>query len=364
MSNYSRFIRPFFFRLDPENAHQLTVRALRLAQSTPLGLSLLAGLFDYHHPKLETELFGLCFRNPVGLAAGYDKEAMVVRPLAALGFGHIEVGTITPRPQDGNPRPRIFRLPEDQAVINRMGFPNQGSEVLLERIKLLRRRPVDTLVGVNIGKGKTTPLDKAVDDYTCLLRKFHPYADFFGVNISSPNTPDLRKLQAKKALAELMGGLVQVWRETCPQIPLLVKIAPDLTWEEIDDVLEVVADLQISGIIAANTTIGREGLTCRRPVVNETGGLSGAPVRQRSTEIIRYIYRQTKGALPIIGVGGVDSVDAALEKMRAGASLVQVYTGMIFQGPTLVKNINEGLDRRMAELGVSGPAELVGQDVG
>jgi len=161
-----------------------------------------------------------------------------------------------------------------------------------------------------------------------------------------------------------MGGLVQVWRETCPQIPLLVKIAPDLTWEEIDDVLEVAADLQISGIIAANTTIGREGLTCRRPVVNETGGLSGAPVRQRSTEIIRYIYRQTKGALPIIGVGGVDSVDAALEKMRAGASLVQVYTGMIFQGPTLVKNINEGLDRRMAELGVSGPAELVGQDVG
>jgi len=200
MSNYSRFIRPFFFRLDPENAHQLTVRALRLAQSTPLGLSLLAGLFDYHHPKLETELFGLCFRNPVGLAAGYDKEAMVVRPLAALGFGHIEVGTITPRPQDGNPRPRIFRLPEDQAVINRMGFPNQGSEVLLERIKLLRRRPVDTLVGVNIGKGKTTPLDKAVDDYTCLLRKFHPYADFsFSGSISARLTrPTCASCRPKK----------------------------------------------------------------------------------------------------------------------------------------------------------------------
>jgi len=360
MTLYHRFVLPLFFKSEPETAHQIVMRGLKLAGRIPFGLRCLASLFDYHDPRLETTVLGLRFRNPIGLAAGYDKNAVAVRELAALGFGHLEVGTVTPLPQPGNPRPRIFRLPEDGAVINRMGFPNDGADKLLARLKPARSRGVNTRVGVNIGKQRDTPLELAVEDYGRLLRQFHPYADFIAINVSSPNTPGLRELQAKSALEELLGALAQLRNEVCPDTPLLVKIAPDLTFAEIDDALDVILSCGLGGIIATNTTLSREGLASQRPAVAEEGGLSGAPLRQRATEIIRYIYRVTAGSLPIIGVGGVDSVEAALEKIAAGASLVQVYTGMIYQGPGLVRAINRGLAQRMGELGVDSVAELVG----
>lgn len=362
MSLYDRLIRPLFFRLDPETAHHVALQSLLLAGRIPLGLRSLDRFFDHHDPRLETELFGLHFRTPLGLAAGYDKDAVAMRELAALGFGHLEVGTVTVMPQAGHPRPRVFRLPEERAIINRMGFPNEGVEKMISRLKRTRQRDPGVPVGVNIGKGLHTPLDAAVQDYSHLLRQLHPYADFIVVNISSPNTPGLRELQAKSALRDLLGELVALWRLACPDKPLLVKISPDLAFSEVDDVLDVMTSLGMSGVVATNTSTERRGLARRRASRPEEGGLSGPPLRQRSTEIIRYIYRQTAGSLPIIGVGGVDSAEAALEKIRAGASLVQIFTGLIYRGPGLVRSINRDLAWMVSDLGVGSLAELVGQD--
>jgi len=357
---YRQWVLPLFFKLEPETAHWVAMEGIRLAGQIPFGLQCLAGLFGLEDARLETDVFGLHFRNPVGLAAGYDKDARAVRELTALGFGHLEVGTVTPLPQAGNPRPRIFRIPEDKVVINRMGFPNQGARAMCTRLRRAHSRPIQARVGVNIGKGRQTPLERATEDYSQLLRQVHPYADFVTVNVSSPNTPDLRKLQNKQALAELLGELAQVRAAACPETPLLVKIAPDLTFAEIDNVLDVAAAAGVSGIVATNTTSNRHGVGSRRPARNESGGMSGEPLQRRSTRIIRHIYRQTKGAMPIIGVGGVNSVDAALEKIKAGASLVQVYTGLIYQGPGLVRAINQGLANRMSALGLERIGELVG----
>lgn len=360
MTIYTHLLRPLFFRLDPERAHRVAMQALKLAGRAPFLLQLFSGMKTWHDPRLGVEAFGLFFRNPVGLAAGYDKNAVAVQELGALGFGHLELGTVTPLPQAGNPVPRIFRLPEDQAIINRMGFPNEGTEKILPRLKRLGQHKPGALLGVNLGKGWGTPLASAAADYSVLLQQYHPYVDFFVINVSSPNTPGLRQLQAKGALEALLGEVAQTWQSVCPSVPLLIKIAPDLSWAEVDAMLEVVLSSGLRGIVATNTTVSRGSLTSPRRVRDEGGGLSGLPLRQRATEVIRHIYRQTGGKLPIVGVGGVDSADAALEKILVGASLVQVYTGMIFQGPGLVQTINRGLTQQMERLGVDNLSALVG----
>lgn len=361
MSLYEALIRPLLFKLDPEMTHHIVMEGLRLAGRFPLALPVLAMLNHRSDPRLQTELFGIRFPNPVGLAAGFDKDAQAMRELAALGFGHIEVGTVTVLPQPGNPRPRITRYPAEEAIINRMGFPNQGIEQIAKRLERLGHWGGRVPVGVNIGKGVNTPLETAVEDYSQLLRRLHPFADFVAINISSPNTPGLRGLQAKNALQELLGELVSLWRSICPDLPLLVKIAPDLSYAEIDDVLDVMTSLEMSGIIATNSSTGRRGLP--HPAARqEKGGMSGPPLRTLSTHIIRHIYRETAGSLPIIGVGGVDSAESALEKIQAGASIVQVYTGLIYQGPGLIYSINQGLTQRLGELGITSLTELVGRD--
>jgi dihydroorotate dehydrogenase len=295
---------------------------------------LLRALYTVDDPQLEVEAFGLRFKNPVGLAAGYDKNGLAVAGLACLGFGHIEVGTVTRLPQAGNPRPRIHRVPEAGGIVNRMGFPNAGVEAL--RLPPGLRRQVR--LGFNIGKGKDTPLERAAEDYCELLRRVHNLADYVTVNVSSPNTVGLRQLQARAALEGLLGEVTKVRDELRPRVPLLVKIAPDMGEAEIDDVLAAVAATGVDGVIATNTTVGREGVPDYAAALQ--GGLSGRPLRARATEIVRYIARRTEGRLPIIGVGGIASAADALEKLEAGARLVQVYTGLIYAGPGLVKAIN------------------------
>jgi len=329
-----KFLRPFIFRFDPEQAHHITLKLLSL----PIA-PLLAVLFAGDDSGLAVTAFGLKFRNPIGLAAGYDKNGSALRGLAALGFGHLEVGTVTRQPQTGNPHPRIFRLSTDHAVINRMGFPNDGVEHLIKQIPQLP----NTKIGINIGKSKSTPLENAADDYCALLTQVAPYADYITVNVSSPNTPGLRQLQTKTFVNELLKE-ISTTRASLPQPkPILIKVAPDLTWPELDDILAASLAHGFDGIIATNTTLSREGLQASAPLKDEVGGLSGQPLRARSTEMIRYIHQHTEGKLPIIGVGGVNNAIAALEKLEAGATLVQVYTGMIYEGPGLVKAIKQGL---------------------
>lgn len=337
---YKNIIRPMLFRIDPERVHDLATAGLAQARVAAGPLEKLLSVED---PRLAVDVFGLHFRNPLGLAAGFDKDARLVEIWPALGFGFAELGTVTARPQPGNPRPRLFRLPQDGAIINRMGFNNEGAEAVAER---LRRLPKETLhripIGINIGKSKVTPLEGAVDDYLFSFNTLYEFADYFVVNVSSPNTPDLRKLQDKDALAELLGTLSARNRGLSGK-PLLVKVAPDLTWPQIDDVLQVIADVGLSGIVATNTTIARDGL---QTPIDENGGLSGKPLRERSTEIIRYIHRVTEGKLPIVGVGGIFTAEDAFEKLEAGACLVQVYTGFIYEGPLMPRNLN----RRLAQL--------------
>jgi dihydroorotate dehydrogenase len=359
-----RLLRPLIFKLDPERAHHITLRLLAL----PIA-PLLSALFDYSDPRLAVTAFGLTFRNPVGLAAGYDKNGQALRGLAALGFGHIEVGTVTRSPQPGNPRPRIFRLPADDALINRMGFPNEGAGKLDTRCL----KDTGCLVGINIGKSKDTPLERAADDYCALLAQVAPHANYVAVNVSSPNTPGLRQLQSKSLLNDLLKQIaearasLQLPTSNFPpptsslqssNPPILVKIAPDLSYPELDDILDAVTANRFDGLVATNTTLSREGLRTPPPLCDETGGLSGQPLRTRSTEIIRYIFKRTEGKLPIVGVGGINSAAAALEKIRAGATLVQLYTALIYEGPGIVRRIKEGL----AKCGVKEIRELVGTE--
>ncbi len=339
MMIYKTLLFPIFKRMDAETVHERTVRALSYAQASPPGravLRLLAGPL----PEQPVKLFGLTFPNVIGMAAGFDKDVYVARGLALLGFGHVEVGTLTPRPQAGNPRPRIFRLPVDEALINRMGFPNGGVETAVSRLKTLNQQ--NFILGVSLGKQKETPLAEAAQDYVTVMRAVYPYADYLAVNISSPNTPGLRDLQGGDYLCHLLRTLMDENERLAQQHPvrkrpLLVKIAPDLTWPELDGILTAVQDCGIDGIIATNTTLSRAGLT--HPNQQESGGMSGRPLTARSTEIIAYIYQHTEGSLPIIGVGGIRTAADVRAKLDAGASLVQLYTGLIYEGPAMVGSL-------------------------
>lgn len=337
MTLYQRLVFPILKRMDPETVHDRTLLALRLAQRTRGGQRLLGKLAG-EIPQRPVNVFGLTFPNLLGMAAGFDKDVFATRGLGLLGFGHVEVGTLTPKPQEGNPRPRIFRLPEDGALINRMGFPNGGAIAAVARLHVLTQQKGDLIVGVSLGKQKATPLADAALDYMQVMRAVYKYADYLAVNISSPNTPGLRELQGGAYLSNLLHTLrvengVLARRFAVRQRPLLVKIAPDLSWAELDAILESVTSQQIDGIIATNTTLSRTGLNS--PKQTETGGLSGRPLCDPSNAIIRYIAQQTNGRLPIIGVGGVRTPADLQAKLDAGASLVQLYTGLVYEGPTL-----------------------------
>jgi dihydroorotate dehydrogenase len=340
---YKYLLKPFFFSFPAERAHHLTLRLLRTGLSIPGLNQLIRAAFRFEAPALERELFGLRFKNPVGLAAGFDKDGKYFRLMDALGFGFIELGTVTPRGQAGNPQPRLFRLPQDDALINRMGFNNDGVDALVERLK--KGKPKNLIIGGNIGKNKVTPNEDAEQDYFHCFEALFPYVDYFVVNVSSPNTPNLRDLQEKEPLSRLLQGLQDRNQQKDTPKPIFLKIAPDLTDGQLDDILEIVTQTKITGLIATNTTISREGLSTPDAEVDTigAGGLSGQPVKARSTEVIRYLHEKSGGKVPIIGVGGIASAEDAIEKLRAGAVLVQVYSGMVYEGPGLVKRINKAL---------------------
>ena len=345
---YRSFIRPLLFRLKPETAHQLTVALLRVATALPGVTGLLRRLYAVDDPRLKRELFGLHFANPVGLAAGFDKDARLVDGMAALGFGFVEIGTVTPFAQPGNPKPRMFRLPADRSLINRLGFNNHG---VSQAARNLARRRSSVIVGGNIGKNKVTLNNHAPRDYESCFRGLYDYVDYFTVNVSSPNTPDLRELQEKEPLTELLRGLQELNQQQPHPKPILLKIAPDLSDGQLDDIVDICQSLGIDGIIATNTTVGRDGLATPDERVTDAGagGLSGQALRQRATAVIRYLHQRSGGQLPIIGVGGVASPEDALEKLAAGASLVQLYTGLVYEGPALVKRINQALAETPAQ---------------
>lgn len=335
-----RLFRPLLFQLDPERAHALSLRLMNAVGRSQWLTSLLCrGYAAPHHP---VKVFGLTFPNPVGLAAGYDKDGLGWRGLACLGFGHIEVGTVTPLPQPGNPAPRLFRLPEDQALINRLGFPGKGAAYVARQLQ--GKRPRQVLLGVNLGKNADTPLDQAASDYLELMQVFARLADYLVINVSSPNTTGLRRLQARQALSELLYALVEKRRwlavENGRRTPLLVKLAPDLEDDELDDALEVLISHRVDGVVATNTTTRRDSL--RSASAREPGGLSGAPLRARSTQAVRRLVERSQGKLPVVAVGGVMSCDDLKEKLDAGAALVQVYTGLVYRGPGLVKELLKG----------------------
>jgi len=343
---YKHLLKPLLFLLPPEKAHHLTVFFLKLTLAIPLVGGLFRSYYRVSDPRLERQLLGLKFPNPVGLAAGFDKDGKYFRAMSSLGFGFLELGTVTPKGQDGNPQPRLFRLPADSGLINRMGFNNEGVDALVERLK--QGKPEGVIIGGNIGKNKVTPNEKASDDYVICFEKLFPYVDYFVVNVSSPNTPNLRALQDKEPLTHLLSLLQELNLKKAAPKPILLKIAPDLTDSQLDDIIEIVAATRIAGVIATNTTINRKGLKSADDYVQSigNGGLSGQPVRKRSTEVIRYLHQKSKGKLVIIGVGGICSAADALEKIEAGAALVQVYSGLVFEGPSLIKNINQALLRK------------------
>ena len=330
---YKSIVRPLLFKFDPEGVHHFSFRSIKLLSK--LGLTRLAkSSFQVEDKGLEREVFGLKFKNPVGLAAGFDKDAKLYQELSDFGFGFVEIGTLTPKPQPGNPKKRLFRLKEDQAIINRMGFNNGGVEAAVTRLK----KNKNVLIGGNIGKNKVTPNEEAFNDYKICFEALYDYVDYFVVNVSSPNTPNLRELQDKEPLTKLLAGLQELNKLKGGK-PILLKIAPDLTDEQLLDIIDIVKTTQIAGVIATNTTISREGLKSENRA--ETGGLSGKPLKDRSTEVIRFLSVKSNKSFPIIGVGGIHSAADALEKLEAGASLIQLYTGFIYEGPGLIKRINQ-----------------------
>jgi len=339
---YKAIIRPLFFCFDPEKIHHFVFKSLKVLNAIPGFSSLSRALYKVNDPRLKRTVFGLEFDNPVGLAAGFDKEAKLYDELANLGFGFIEIGTLTPKGQEGNPKPRLFRLPQDSALVNRMGFNNEGVEAAVTRLK---KRKTKVLIGGNIGKNKLTPNELANEDYYKAFNALYEYVDYFVVNVSSPNTPNLRALQDKEPLTALLKMLKDEMATKPNHKPILLKIAPDLTDSQLDDIIAIVAEVKIEGIIAANTTIDRSMLKSDKAEVDAigAGGLSGKPVRARSTEVIAYLHQKSNGAFPIIGVGGIYTAEDAIEKMKAGASLVQVYSGFIYEGPSMVKKICKGI---------------------
>ena len=338
---YRSIIRPLLFLFPTEFVHYFTMNSLNILQAFPPSRWILKALFFSRRPEDQVEVFGLNFPNRVGLAAGFDKDARFMHALSTIGFGFIEVGTVTPRPQGGNPKPRLFRLKKDNALINRMGFNNRGLDAMIEKLK---NRPRNVIIGGNIGKNKDTPNEKAVDDYVKCFNGLHPYVDYFVVNVSSPNTPGLRELQEKGPLLAILNKLQSEAGQYEIQRPILLKIAPDLTDSQLDDIVEIVVESDIDGVIATNTTISRDGLKTSSEQVNEigNGGLSGRPVRTRATEVVKYLCDRAEGRFKVIGVGGIHDSTSAQEKLDAGAKLIQVYSGFIFEGPSMVSNIIKG----------------------
>lgn len=359
---YERVMRPLLFRYstgDPEKAHEKALALLHYVGKRERLARVIERFSAFEDVGLEQEIFGLKFRNPVGLAAGFDKNAVAIQGIAALGFGFNEVGTTTQYSQGGYPRPRIFRFPRDEALINRMGFPNDGADVIAKRLSEPKKGSIP--LGINLGKSMITPLDKAVDDYLYSLGKLYPYGDYFVVNVGSPNTPDLRELQEKEYLDNLLSVLQRevtnlVKQTNTQRKPILVKIAPDLGWGAIDELLEVCLKCEVAGLIVANTTITRDGLSV---ATTKEGGLSGRPLWPKAISIVRYIAEHTKGAIPIIGVGGISGPEEAYEMLKF-ASLIQVLTGFIYKGPFIARQINKGLRELMDRDGIKRLSELRG----
>lgn len=351
---YKRLLKPLFFLLSPETAHHFVFSCIRIFFKIP-GMKLIAEkIFSVRNEKLKVKVMGLEFPNAVGLAAGMDKDATLFDELGYLGFGFIEIGTVTPLAQPGNPKPRMFRLPQDEALINRMGFNNQGAQAATQRLK---KKKSNIIIGGNIGKNKITPNENAIDDYEKCFRELYDVVDYFVVNVSSPNTPNLRELQEKEPLKKLLNRLQELNQEALrlrPQEskskPILLKIAPDLTNEQLDDIVEIILETKLDGVIATNTTISRQHLQTSTDIIESigAGGLSGKPLTKRATEVIRYIAQKANGRFCIIGVGGIHSPEDAIEKLQAGASLVQLYTGFVYEGPGLIRRINKAILSRLA----------------
>lgn len=339
---YKLLIRPVLFLVDPEKIHHFVFRFLKWSGKVPGVKSILRLLYCFEDKRLERKILGITFSNPVGLAAGFDKDAMLIEEAACLGFGFVEIGTLTPRPQPGNDKPRLFRLPADQALINRMGFNNRG---VVEAVERLRNRKSSIVVGGNIGKNKLTENENAIDDYRSCFEALYEHVDYFVVNVSSPNTPGLRALQEKEPLRKLLANVKALSLSKPKPKPILLKIAPDLTNEQLDDVIEIVKETSTDGIIATNTTISREGLATDKNTLERigSGGLSGKPLTVRATEVIRYLRSGLGPQFPIVGVGGIMNETDALEKLRAGADLIQLYSGFIYEGPALIKRINKAI---------------------
>ncbi len=354
-----RVTRPLLFRLDAERAHDLVTAMLRTASRTPLLPDLVRALYAWEDPMLAVEWAGLHFANPLGVAAGFDKRADLVDALALLGFSHIEVGTVTPRPQPGNPRPRLFRLPEDMALINRLGFNSPGMVAVARALRARRSRTV--IVGVNIGKNRDTPLERAVEDYAATFVALAPLADYVAINISSPNTPGLRRLHERDALEELLRELMRLNRNLPHPRPIALKVSPDETTGQIEAVVRAGCEAGIAAFIATNTTLAREGV--RNRLACETGGLSGRPLAHRARQTISAIYRLTRGSVPVIGVGGVMSADDAYLHICAGARLVQLYTGMVYAGPGIALDIKRGLAQFLRRDGFASVTEATGTHI-
>jgi dihydroorotate dehydrogenase len=339
---YKKFLRPVLFRCDPEKVHHFSFKMIKLACKLGMG-NVIKSYYNVEDKRLEREVFGLKFKNPIGLAAGFDKDAKLFNELANFGFGFIEVGTLTPKPQMGNPKKRLFRLKKDSAIINRMGFNNGGVDEAVKRLK----RNKNVLIGGNIGKNKTTANADATSDYLYSFEALFDHVDYFVVNVSSPNTPSLRALQEKEPLKHLLNALMEKNRaKTQKAKPILLKIAPDLSNEQLLDIIEIVENTGIAGVIATNTTLSRTGLESIEKA--EQGGLSGKPLRERATEVIRFLATHSNTNFPIIGVGGIHSADDAMEKLEAGASLIQLYTGFIYEGPALIQEINKHLLKKIS----------------
>jgi dihydroorotate dehydrogenase len=336
---YKLLIQPFLFLFDPEKVHYFTFSMVKILCKIPGVATILNKIYFVKNSKLKTTLFGIDFPNPVGLAAGFDKDAKLYKELSNFGFGFIEIGTVTPLPQPGNPQKRLFRLKEDQAIINRMGFNNGGVVAAVNRLK----KNKNIIIGGNIGKNKITPNSEAIKDYEICFDALFDHVHYFVVNVSSPNTPNLRELQDKEPLTKLLTQLETRNREHKTRKPILLKIAPDLTNEQLLDIIDIIKETQIDGVIASNTTISREGLVADSK--DEVGGLSGKPLTKRATEVIRFLSEKSNKSFPIIGVGGIHSADDAIEKLQAGASLIQLYTGFIYEGPKLVSDINNQIIR-------------------
>jgi len=336
---YKKLLKPILFCIDPERVHDITFFFINLIFKIPFVSSLISKIYSLKNPILETEIFGIKFPNPIGLAAGFDKNAKLYNEFSNFGFGFIEIGTVTPSPQEGNQKKRLFRLVSDDAIINRMGFNNIGVNKVVERLNYNK----GVIVGGNIGKNKITDINNSIQDYLICFEKLYPYVNYFAINISSPNTEKLRDLQQRDLLKNLLDAIQNKNKSYSSPKPVLLKIAPDLSHDQLIDVIEVIKETSIDGIIATNTTLSRDNLTSSKDLVNQKGGLSGRPISEKSTNIIKFIHEKSNGSIPIIGVGGIMNPDDAIEKIKAGASLIQLYSGFVYSGPSIVKKINKAI---------------------